>query len=137
MNMGEKATYIALIHKEEGTAYGVSFPDFPGCITAGDTMDEALKRAHEVLPFHIEGMLEDDGNIPVPSSLEAVMADPDNLGGLAVLIAIEMPTGKAQRVNVTFEERLLKQIDAFTENHKMTRSAFLAEASRRMLRNTP
>jgi predicted RNase H-like HicB family nuclease len=137
MAMSEKATYIALIHKEEGTAYGVSFPDFPGCITAGDTMDEALMRAHEVLPFHIEGMLEDNDDIPLPSTLEAVMADPDNLGGLAVLISIEMPTGKAQRVNVTFEERLLKQIDAFAESHRMTRSAFLAEASRRMLRSAP
>ena len=135
--MSERATYIALIHKEEGTDYGVSFPDFPGCITAGDTMDEAMRRAHEVLPFHIEGMLEDNEDIPVPRPLEAVMADPDNLGGLAVLITVELPTGKAQRVNVTFEERLLRQIDAFTESHGMTRAAFLAEASRRMLRSAP
>ena len=31
------ACYIALVHKDEGTSYGVSFPDVPGCISAGDT----------------------------------------------------------------------------------------------------
>jgi len=29
------ASYIAIIHKEPGSDYGVSFPDFPGCITVG------------------------------------------------------------------------------------------------------
>jgi len=35
------AIYIALVHKEKDSAYGVSFPDFPGCISAGDTLEEA------------------------------------------------------------------------------------------------
>jgi hypothetical protein len=34
--------YVALVHKDEGTSYGVSFPDFPGCISAGDTMGRRL-----------------------------------------------------------------------------------------------
>ena len=33
--------YIALIHKEDASDYGVSFPDLPGCVTAGATLDEA------------------------------------------------------------------------------------------------
>ena len=33
--------YIAVVHKEPASDYGVSFPDFPGCITAGKTIDEA------------------------------------------------------------------------------------------------
>ena len=35
------AHYIALIHKDAGSEYGVSFPDFPGCVSAGATLDEA------------------------------------------------------------------------------------------------
>ena len=36
--------YIAYLHKDKGSDYGVSFPDFPGCITAGKTLEEARKR---------------------------------------------------------------------------------------------
>ena len=48
--------YPALIHKEEHSDYGVSFPDFPGCITAGETLEEAYQMAEEALQVHIEGM---------------------------------------------------------------------------------
>src|SRR3954462_7005316 len=41
--------YIALIHKDADSSYGASFPDVPGVITAGDTLDEAIARAAEVL----------------------------------------------------------------------------------------
>ena len=80
------ADYIALVHKDPDSSYGVSFPDFPGCITAGDTIEEARKNADEVLPFHIEGMLEDGETLPVPSTLEQIRADPENHDVLAFLV---------------------------------------------------
>ena len=60
------ADYIALIHKEPASDYGVSFPDFPGCVTAGATLDEARRGAVEALAFHIDGMVEDGEAIPSP-----------------------------------------------------------------------
>jgi predicted RNase H-like HicB family nuclease len=62
------AHYIALIHKDADSDYGVSFPDFPGCITAGATLDEARAMAAEALAMHIEGLGEDGEAIPEPSS---------------------------------------------------------------------
>jgi predicted RNase H-like HicB family nuclease len=56
--------YIAYLHKEKKSDYGVSFPDFPGCITAGETLDEARRNAVEALSLHIKGMLEDGEEIP-------------------------------------------------------------------------
>jgi len=56
--------YIALIHKDKDSAYGVSFPDFPGCISAGDTFDEVMAMGKEALGFHAEGMLEDGQELP-------------------------------------------------------------------------
>ena len=35
------ANYIAVVHKDPKSDFGVSFPDFPGCITAGSSIDEA------------------------------------------------------------------------------------------------
>ncbi|HXF90126.1 MAG TPA: type II toxin-antitoxin system HicB family antitoxin [Xanthobacteraceae bacterium] len=46
--------YIALIHKESGSGYGVSFPDLPGVVTVGDSIDEAIQKAAEVFEFAAE-----------------------------------------------------------------------------------
>ena len=69
--------YIALVHKDERTSYGVSFPDVPGCISAGDTLDEALANATEALAGHLALMRADGDKIPQPRSVEAIKADPD------------------------------------------------------------
>ena len=48
------ANYIAIVHKEPKSDFGVSFPDFPGCITAGNNIDEAKDMAEEALTLHIQ-----------------------------------------------------------------------------------
>jgi antitoxin HicB len=63
--------YIALIHKDPDSSYGVSFPDVPGVITAGDTLEEALEQGAAVLAFAFE-----DRERPVPRSLDDLHADP-------------------------------------------------------------
>ena len=78
--------YIALIHKERDSDFGVSFPDLPGCVTAGATLDEARTMAVEALALHLEGLEADDAPLPEPSSLEKVMADADNRDGVAILV---------------------------------------------------
>ena len=49
---------IALIHRED-SAWGISFPDFPGCISAGNSLQEVLSQGREALEFHIDGLVED------------------------------------------------------------------------------
>jgi predicted RNase H-like HicB family nuclease len=79
--------YVALIHKEDASDYGVSFPDLPGCVTAGGTLDEVRAWAEEALAFHLEGLAANGEAIPEPSSLEAVMSDPVNRDAIAILVA--------------------------------------------------
>lgn len=125
--------YIGLVHKDADSDYGVSFPDFPGVVTAGRTLDEAGAMAVEALEFHIEGMIEDGETIPEPSSLEAVMADPQNRDGVAVLVPLKGEPPRIVRVNVTMPEDLLAAIDRYAEARGFTRSGFLAQAARRAL----
>ena len=54
--------YIALVHKDEGTSYGVSFPDVAGCISAGDTFEEAVANAAEALTGHFAAMRGQQGD---------------------------------------------------------------------------
>jgi predicted RNase H-like HicB family nuclease len=81
------AGYVALVHKDEGTSYGVSFPDVPGCISAGDTFEEALANAAEALAGHLALMRGDGDLLPKPRSVGAIRADPrlaDELEGAAI-----------------------------------------------------
>jgi predicted RNase H-like HicB family nuclease len=125
--------YIGLIHKDPGSDYGVSFPDLPGLITAGKDLDEARAMAEEALAFHIEGLVEDGEAIPEASSLEAIMADPENRDGVAILVAVHSDAQKTVRVNITLPADVLAQIDRFAESHGYTRSGFLAQAARRII----
>lgn len=125
--------YIALIHKDADSDYGVSFPDLPGCVTAGSTLDEARAMAAEALAFHVEGMTADGEAIPEPSSLEAVMRDPENRDGVAILVDLPPAAAKAVRVNITLPEDALRAIDQFAEAHGQTRSGFLVAAAKKVL----
>ena len=82
------AAYIALLRKEPGSDYGVDFPDFPSCITAGRDLDEARRMAAEALAFHIEGLTEDAAEIPAPSSLDEIIADLRNKDAIGFLVEV-------------------------------------------------
>jgi len=68
------AIYPAIIHKEDNSDWGISFPDFPGCVSAGETIEEALAMGAEALQFHIDGMAEDGEDIPGLLNLEKAAA---------------------------------------------------------------
>ncbi|HEY8337445.1 MAG TPA: type II toxin-antitoxin system HicB family antitoxin [Tardiphaga sp.] len=67
--------YIALVHKDKDTSYGVSFPDVPGCISAGDTFEGAIANAAEALAGHFAMMRADGDRIPKPRSIELLRED--------------------------------------------------------------
>jgi predicted RNase H-like HicB family nuclease len=125
--------YIALIHKDDGSAYGVSFPDLPGVISAGATLDEARQMAAEALALHIEGMADEGEPIPEPASLEAIMDVAENRDAVAVLIPIAEGSSRVVRVNITLPQDVLEQIDAYAEQRGFTRSGFLAAAAKRAM----
>ena len=123
--------YIALIHKDADSDYGVSFPDLPGCVTAGTDLDDARSMAAEALALHVEGLLEDGEAVPEPSSLEAVMAHRESRDAVAILVPLADGQVRAVRVNITLPEPDLKAIDQFAEEHGLTRSGFLLRAAKR------
>ena len=126
--------YIALIHKDAGSDYGVSFPDLPGCVTAGVDLDDARRMAEEALALHLAGMAEDEEPIPEPSPLEAVMADRENRDAVAILVKAPAATARAVRVNMTIPEDELEQIDKFAADQGYTRSGFLLYAAKKAIK---
>lgn len=89
-------TYVALLSKDADSDYGVHFPDFPGCVTAGSSLDEVRAMVEEVLPFHIEGLVEDGQPMPAATPLARVMADPHSAGSFPFLVRVDRKAGTAQ-----------------------------------------
>jgi predicted RNase H-like HicB family nuclease len=127
------ANYIALIHKDAGSEYGVLFPDLPGCISVGATLDEARANAEEALALHVEGMVEDGEPVPAPSTLQEVMAHAENRDGAVIVVPLKSTASKVVRVNVTMPENVLAEIDAFAEAHGFTRSGLLVQGAKRVM----
>lgn len=132
--------YPALIEQAEGDGpddgYGVIFPDLPGCISSGETVQGAATSAAEALSLHVEGMVEDGLAIPPPGSPDAPL--PDWLAEVPgtivarVLVPVEMP-GRAIRANITLDEGLLSRLDAAAAAEGTSRSGYIAQAVRQRL----
>jgi predicted RNase H-like HicB family nuclease/uncharacterized protein (DUF1778 family) len=106
----------------------VSFPDFPGCIALGNTLDESQQMAAEASALHIKGMIEDGEPIPEPSPLDALVRDPARQGSVAVLVKADLPDC-AVRINITAREKQIEQIDRLASEAGMTRSAFMVNSA--------
>jgi len=63
----KKLTYFAVLEPCEA-GYGVYFPDLPGCVSMGDTYDQAIRNANEALGLHLWGMEDDHADISAPSA---------------------------------------------------------------------
>lgn len=88
--------YIAIIEDAgPDTAVGVWFPDLPGCFSAGETIDDALKNAPEALRLYAEAA----GTFPKPRSLSQLKADAGIASEIAdhivALIPLDTPLRQA------------------------------------------
>jgi predicted RNase H-like HicB family nuclease len=124
--------YYPAIIEAGRIGFGVAFPDLPGCVSAGDTPQDAARNAEVALRAHL-GLMQDDGDaIPEPSDIDHAPRDPDVREVARILVRADLP-GKAQRLNISLDENLVARIDAAAEARGMTRSAFLAEGARRLI----
>ncbi|MBV6274197.1 type II toxin-antitoxin system HicB family antitoxin [Alcaligenaceae bacterium CGII-47] len=122
--------YLAYVHKDPDSAYGVTFPDFPGCFSAADDLADLPRLAQEAVELHFEG---EDFSIPAPSPAEDWLNDERFQGGYWMLINIDMSkiSTRAIRLNISLPENLVHRIDASARERHMSRSAFLAKAAER------
>lgn len=86
--------YIVIVHKDENSAYGMTFPDAPGCFSAADEIDDLFAMASEALGGWTETMIEFGNPIPPTRELSEIKSDPrwaDNFEDALMLIALPPP----------------------------------------------
>lgn len=129
MTKTRKVKYYAVLHKDEKSDYGVSFPDFPGCVGAGETLQAAIEDGHAALQMHIDGMVEDGDPIPEPSNPTTFAKDNTVVSELSY--NVDVPAQKVQRYNIAARPTDMRKIDRFLSAHGRTRdrSEFLIAAA--------
>lgn len=86
--------YIVIVHKDENSAYGMSFPDAPGCFSAADEIDDIFAMAAEALEGWTEAMIEFGDPLPTTRDLSDIKADPkwaDSFEDAELVIALPAP----------------------------------------------
>ncbi|MCB0189624.1 MAG: type II toxin-antitoxin system HicB family antitoxin [Caldilineaceae bacterium] len=123
--------YPVVIHKDKESDYGVTVPDLPGCFSVGGSFDDALVQAVEAIECHIEGLLIDEEQIPLPGPIEVHQQNPDYADGVWALVTVDLSklSGKAKRINITLPERLVTVMDRYASNQGQTRSGLIAQAT--------
>lgn len=121
--------YHAIVHKEDDSAFGVYFPDLPGCFSAADEIQDVIPNAIEALSLWFEDA--DDEVAPSPVELIRNQAADDLAeGAFLVMVPWIGRNSKPARVNISMDRSMLDAIDAAAGMRRLTRSAFLAEAAR-------
>ena len=93
--------YIAIIEDAGADkAVGVWFPDLPGCFSAGDDMDEALRNAPEAIALYADSLAKERKPLPHPRALSALKNDPgladDLRDHIVALVSISSPADAAE-----------------------------------------
>ena len=125
--------YPIILHKDAGSAYGVTVPDFPGVFSGGDTLEEALANVQDAIECFYDG--EENVNPPSPSALEAVLASEDAQGGAVVLVEVNFDflEKKTVPVNITLPLYMRNRIDHAAKTRGLNRSQFLQKAAQQYM----
>lgn len=124
--------YFGAIIEAGNDNYGVYFPDLPGCVSAGRTVEEAARNAEEALGLHLAGMVEDGEIIPAATPPEALHAAEGSAEVVRMLVRAELP-GRSVRLNITMDEGLVAAVDLAAKARATSRSGLLADAVRQYL----
>lgn len=125
--------YFALIHPpEDGSAWGVTFPDLLGCTSAGDTFEDAARNAREALSGHLAALRADGDPVPEARGWAEISTDPvvaeDMDGAHVQYVEPRIVQGERVRVNITIAKGLLREADEAAEARGLTRSGLIESA---------
>ena len=120
-----------IIDKDDDSDFGVTVPDLPGCFSAGSSFEDAVDQAKEAIELHIEAMLEDGEDIPMPSELAEHHGNPANAGAVYALVEINdnLVSGKTERINLTIPSWANSQIERYAKKTGTSKSGLMWQAT--------
>ena len=93
-------SFIAIVHKDVDSIFGITFPDAPGCFSAASTLDEIFPMATEALDAWLETTLDHGGIVPERRDLSSIAQDSEwsnAYATAALIIALPVPSPSLNR----------------------------------------
>jgi predicted RNase H-like HicB family nuclease len=121
---------IAIDPGNDTSAWGVVVPDLPGCFSAADSgIDEAIDNAKQAIELWIETALDDNQDVPRPSSINALQKKKEFKGMIWAIAEIDpaLLSNEIERVNISLPKRVLARLDAKAKSAGENRSSFIAQ----------
>ena len=120
--------YIAILCNDPESAFGLHFPDLPGCTAAGDTEDEAIANAAIALRL----WMEDADELPKASTLAELRKRPDvrddlSSGGIALIVPV-VAVSRKQRLNIMLDPGIIEAADSAAKAAGVSRSLYIEQA---------
>ena len=135
------AHYIAVLVPERSGGWTVLFPDLPGCASQGETLDEAIAMATDALAGHLAVARDYGDETPAPRSLDDIRSDKEWCSennvqwgkAMAAPILVRPPLSRPERVTISMDSNILRELDAYAERRDLTRSAVLTAGAELLL----
>lgn len=131
-------TYVAVIRREPDEAiWSILVPDFPEIASIAEQPDDWGPQTLDAIRTALDARRADGEPVPKATPLPEVTRDwPVPWPFLPLLIVVDVaPPAEAVQLSISLERDLLQQIDAAAESYGMSRSGFLAEGARQLLRH--
>ena len=131
--MLKKDTYtFPAIFSYDDDGISIEFPDLPGCLSCGDSTDNAMTMAKEALSLHLYGMEEDNEVIPEPSNIDKLTLSKNQI---PVLIEVYMPLIRNAIENQSIKKTLTipQWLNKLAEKNKINFSQVLQSALKEQL----
>jgi predicted RNase H-like HicB family nuclease len=127
-----KRFYPAVLESGAKATFAVWFPDFPDCVAAGLSQDEAIQKAEMVLAHAVDMLSEQEKSLPDATPLENI-ALPKNCRFVAYFIVGIEPPDPSERVNVYLPKSIIVRADSRAAELGMSRSSFFGLAVSSMI----
>ncbi|WP_319467364.1 type II toxin-antitoxin system HicB family antitoxin [uncultured Pseudodesulfovibrio sp.] len=128
--------YVALFEKEK-QGFGVTFPDFPGCSTFGEDLNEAVDQAHEALALYVEMYLEEGNELPEATGKKELLALPENKGRKAIFVEVVGDGSDFEEFEVVMHTHLVGRMEKYCREYGISPADFLAVAVRETIKADP
>lgn len=126
--------YVALFTKEKD-GFSVEFPDFPGCTTFADNLDEAVDHAHEALALYLEHFREEGNELPEPTAKKALLGLPENKDKKAINVNVAGDGSDFEEFEIAMHAHLLGRIEKYCREYGVSPADFFAVAAREAIKS--
>ena len=119
--------YPGVLEQHPKGTYGAWFPDFPDCVAAGPSQEEAIRKAEYIVAQAVDRLAEQDLALPAPTAIDNVVL-PKSAKFVAFFVVGVEPPDPSERVNIYLPKSLIARADKRAAELGMSRSSFFGFA---------